>query len=877
MRFANLCVVFLFLILAVPGTMSGQTYTFSGTDVPLVEAMEELEGRYGFLFSYKSDIVTSLFITAEVEEEDVHTFFQQLLQGTGVEANVLEGNFVVITEVNIPGPAPGNESFVTLCGSVKSEVGEPLVGATIAIPQLKVGAWATEDGSFKFQVPRSLLSKHPVKVYYYGFIPIDLPSEELIGAGCPDIVLQEDTLIFSTPLVIEEYITDGISYESDKDVLSIRPSSIPTLPGQTDPDVLRTLQFLPGVSSPNGELSQLYIRGGTPDQNLMLWEGIPVYHTAHYFGMISGFNPYAIGQMNLYRGGFGADQGGRASGLVQMEALDGENAATRYGAGINMLHAHTQGNQLISDGKASISWSLRRSIADLWPSPTYQNITRRVQQGILIEGLDPYNLPPEISINNEMLFLDGNVTAMVDLGKVGMLTASWFGSRNDFEDNIENSLAKNAQIDSLSIRNSGASIQWKGSLGKGDFGLLVSSSDYDLVSTYTVEWEQSTKNNQSSLKTNQLAERQVRVDYSFPTPIGFSIQTGYSLNAYDVDFHVNQVVNELPLANQGNSNTALLNTGFVILRSQEGGRFRGELGIRLSHFSPNNQWYPEPRLQLTFDPSRFLTFSLQAGRYRQFLSHLLEIQGGNTGIESPIWVLSGTKEIPVIQSDQLQVGVIWEPKSWVIDVQAYWRQMDNLSSLAIGFDDGGGGQFYLGTGSARGIDFLVRKRWPNFRSWISYSLSEVLHEFPDFQPTAFWAEHDQRHQLSIVNQLLLGDLECSLAWKLNSGVPYTEAIGLRNILDPNGNLNLQPIYGEYHAERLPLQHQLDVSALYHFYGPNSLKGTIGLSILNVYNQRNLYDVALFVDQPPGMRPARLVTVEKIDLLLTPNVVLRLEF
>lgn len=870
--------IFFFLMLTASLGLSAQNYTYSGTTVPLIEVMEDLESRYGFLFSYKSGLVESLEISANVTNEDPHRFFQELLRGSGLEANVLEGNFVVITEVNIPGATQVATDFSVLCGKIVGEEEGPLAGATVVIIGTNIGAFTDENGGFRLRVPGSLRRNDSVQISYLGFRSTTIQAISLKGSDCEEIRLESQDIVLCGPILIEEYITDGIIYGQDKDVLTIRPASITALPGQTEPDVLRTLQFLPGVSSPTGELSQLYIRGGTPDQNLMLWEGIPMYHTAHYFGMISAINPFSIGSMNVYRGGFGADQGGRASGLVEMEAQDLENSETKYGAGVNMLLAHAQGNQIFGDRRASVSWSIRRSIADLWPTPTFNNITQRVQQGVLFDGLDPYNLPEQIGITNDLVFLDGNVSATVDLGNAGSLSASWFGSNNEFADRITDSRVNNLQIDTLSITNSGASVQWRKKADRWDAHMVASTSNYNLRSRYSLEWQQRNRNRQTSLKDNQLTERQLQLGGSWFFNNDFSITAGYTVNAYQVDFQINQVRDSLSTANQKAAGAAILNTGYATFRTPQQGVLRGELGLRISHFSPTEAWYPEPRLQLSYIPHYQLTFSLQAGRYRQFLSHLLEFQGSSVGIENPIWVLSGTDLVPVIQSDQLQLGVVWEPSSWVIDVQAYWRKMDNLSSLAIGFDGGMGGQFFLGSGSARGMDFLIRKRWRNFRSWISYSISEVLYDFPEFQPETFYAAHNQPHQLSIVNQLTVGNFEFSLGWKVNTGVPYTKVLNVINVFDPNGNVSLRPIFDLYHGERLPVQHQLDVSALYHFHPKSSsFKGTIGLSLLNVYNQWNLYDLNVFVEYPPMMQPPRLLTVQKVDLRLTPNAVVRIEF
>ena len=151
-------------------------------------------------------------------------------------------------------------------------------------------------------------------------------------------------------VVVTDYLTQGIDLANQGFGTSVQPAALPALPGQVEPDVLQSLQFLPGVSSPDGSVANIHVRGSTPDQNLVMWEDIPIYHTAHYFGSISAFNPFVVDNINVFRGGFDADYGGRIAGIIDMKTNALGEPGLSGGLGSNLYTAFGQA-KVVSDNQ----------------------------------------------------------------------------------------------------------------------------------------------------------------------------------------------------------------------------------------------------------------------------------------------------------------------------------------------------------------------------------------------------------------------------------------------------------------------------------------------------------------------------------------------
>jgi len=233
-------------------------FELSINNEPLIKVLQQVETDYGFLFSYQPKELKKHQIKAQIKATTIHELMDALLQTSNLEYEIINKNYIVIRK-----KAPAKTTLI--CGKVIDEKDkQALAYANVIIEGTTLGTSTKADGTFELNYAVKVSLEH-----------------------------------------------NGASTE-------IKPNLMGNLAGSIEPDVLAAIQFLPGISSPSSRVSDIYIRGGTPDQNLMIWEDIPIYHSAHYFGMISTFNPHIIESAKIYRGGFDATYGGRIAGVIDL-------------------------------------------------------------------------------------------------------------------------------------------------------------------------------------------------------------------------------------------------------------------------------------------------------------------------------------------------------------------------------------------------------------------------------------------------------------------------------------------------------------------------------------------------------------------------------
>ena len=406
-----------------------------------------------------------------------------------------------------------------------STLREPLPYASVYILRTKQGNTTNEAGSFDFST--SCTPQDTLVVSYLGYYQKVFLVEDFLSTKCPTIYLRYQN-IQEESIVITEYLTDGISLGENGTATLLRPLRISSLPGQIEPDILRSIQFLPGVSSPTGAASNICIRGGSPDQNLVLWEEMPIYHTAHYFGMMSAFNPYHIDQMKVYRGGFGAEYGGRISGVIDMKSSDYTDPNTKLGIGVNFLHAHTEGKVSLFKEKASVSYSLRRSISELWHSPTFDNITLRNQQGELLDYFPSSGIPANIHIADQFHFLDAHLKASAQISTRDNVSVAWFYGENAFDNLIDNTQREKMQQDVLALNTQGASASWTHQWQEGITSKVTGlSTNYLYDYTYNIQKAAMNRRDKFGIKNNYVRELQLHVSTQFRLKDSHQLNTGY--------------------------------------------------------------------------------------------------------------------------------------------------------------------------------------------------------------------------------------------------------------------------------------------------------------------------------------------------------------
>jgi len=679
---------------------------------------------------------------------------------------------------------------------------------------------------------------------------------------------------------VSEYPTIGINKKTDGSI-TVSPDKLAILPGLIEPDVLQSLQILPGVQSPDETASGLYIRGATPDQNLVLWDGIKMYYSGHFFGILSAFNPYVTNEVNLTKNGTRARYGNALAGVIDITSTPDIPKELKVGFGSNFTHADFFVKAPITE-KIGLVVSARRSFTDVFETVTFSNFSDRVFQDIR-SYIDENEL--ESTVDNTFYFADYTAKIISELSPKDKLTFSTLYTKNDldysfrFEDDIETS------EDRLEIKNQGASLTWNRKWSdkvsvKTDAFFSNFKFDYSGEKTIFGFFEEGEKANNirevgASIEANiKLDEKQV-------------LNTGYQFSSNDVSYSLSsfsELFDTVPVE----ESLALINNTHAIFSEYEYSNkgFQMIAGLRVNQYSVVDEVFIEPRL--TLKKKLFNGFHAKAAfeAKTQAVSQVIEFQSSNLGfgLENQVWTLASGDSIPIQKSRQFSAGIEFKKDKWNIDIEAYYRSIKGITTNTRGFRDV---SFFYTTGSteAFGVDVLINKKIGNYRTWIAYSflnnditiqeLNFDTFEFNDDQ--TYPGNYDITHNFSWSHAYNWRNFEVSLGWRLRTGRPYTR---LESITSDEDFIYYN--YGDVNDERLPTYHRLDFSSTYKFkFSKDSRwRGKVGVSIINLYNRKNvLYRQFFEGDALDNTSTPDFEVIESdfISFGFTPNFVFRVEF
>ena len=224
---------------------------------------------------------------------------------------------------------------------------------------------------------------------------------------------------FLKEVILNKYLASGLS-RNNSGIVTIKPEKFDILPGLIEPDILQTIQSLPGVLSIDETVSNINIRGGTHDQNLILWEGIKMYQSGHFFGLISAYNPYLTKEVNVSKNGTSAQYGDGISSVIDMQLSDTITNEFKAGGGFNLVHADVFVKAPITKN-TELQISARRAITDLVNAPTYEQYFKRIFQDSDFES-NQEDQNNTISKDETFYFYDVSGKFLYDISKKELLT-----------------------------------------------------------------------------------------------------------------------------------------------------------------------------------------------------------------------------------------------------------------------------------------------------------------------------------------------------------------------------------------------------------------------------------------------------------------------
>lgn len=830
-------------------------------DVPLERALAFFEEKYGLSFSYDPAVVAPLRVTVQFTEGKLERALTRLLAGLPLSFEILKGGYVLlqpatqepITEAAPPPPPPQQ-----ICGRVlDDDNGEPLPGAVAYILHSNKGTSTTPDGNFLLE--GHFKTTDTLRISFLGYQPISIAAAQLIDQPCGEWRMK--MAVQNIPsIVVREFSMDVVVAKSNGS-LSLRNDKLPTLPGWGEPDVLRSLQYLPGISSAEGAASRLNVRGGTPDQNLILWEGIPVYHAGHFFGLYDVFNPFIVKNVEVWRGNFSACYGGRNSAVIDIDSSPELGSRSHVGAGFNLLHLNAFWEKPLKKERSTLLVALRSSYVNFIKSTSYSNAVNSVFQNGRITLQESYRNQSEfVRWIPSFSYGDFNLALRWKGRRGADNQLSLLSGRDQFDYLFSyddgNELA--ASHDYLSTGNWGISWQHTSQWAPHfDVNYTVSASTYE--NKYFFEW-----NNQRDLPytykwitENYMADVQTRFNHNWQVTPKHRLSFGYQMtaqqaNLFYADTNTLQANRQVYL---DDTSKQVLHTFYEEFLYRPSEKWELTFGMRQNLLPERGHLYTEPRLSFKWQPiGQHFTVKGGVGRYWQFVFQIQEF--GDLGVGEPLWAVA-SREIPAQQLWQWNLGASWQTPSLLIDFDFYLRKNRNLTSLNLELDNGVERPWVFdGQSNASGLDVLLRKRWPGYSLWLAGSVGKVSQRFSSLNNgQTFPAPHDIRLNLDLIHMFKWQRFDLSLNLHFNTGRPYSQPIAEQV---PCPSCTASPYTWELHyptlnQRRLPASMRFDVGSSFRFQG-RRMKGKAGLAIHNLLNNRQVLDRDFVIETPPTHEP-----------------------
>ena len=741
------------------------------------------------------------------------------------------------------------------------ESGEAMPYANVLVKDSPWGTMTNSDGYFALDgIPRETVS---LMVTYIGYEPITNGfTVEQIERGPLLLQISPRALKGETVEVIaESYEIFQPSEVLGKMTLSTR--NITTLPSIGEIDIFNSLKLLPGISGIGNGKSGIYVRGGTPDQNLVILDGMTVYHVDHFFGMFSAFNANAIKDVQVYKGGYPAKYGGRLSSVLELTGKRG-GSEQGYSIGASLLSGNISYQTPILDGLGSWIITARRSYTDILQSGTYGKIYEFVtgsdagsnsqsnfRGGALQQDVVPsfyyYDINSKLSFNptGRDLFSFSFYSGRDFLDKSRELDFSRFGGGSAsggaaFETRIDENLSDWGNI--------GASFKWGHQWDLMYTNLLISGSRFNSIFERNLSVNGSNVfggNSEGGVRGlgtfaqneyNIVNDYAIRLDNRLPIGNKNDVEFGLLLNSINTDYQAN-VSDSISIVDISSTS----DIGAFYVQNKWGITEKLDLtfGLRSTFFSPTNKLYSAPRISFGLKMFSNLTLKGSWGHYYQFINAITneDVLSG----AKEFWLSSSENFLPGFAKHSL-LGISFDTENFLLEVEGYIKELENLVEFSRRFQDDADfdNYFFFGNGTARGLEFLAQKKTGEITGWISYTLGQTLYKFPNLNGAkSFYANHDRNHELKLVGSYKLGEnWTLSSTYMFASGNPYTAPMNQYSLtmLD---NKTLGYIHvGEKNSSRLPDYSRFDVSISRKWETSYGVAEG-GISFYNMLNNKNI--------------------------------------
>ena len=812
----------------------------------LSTALQDIESKTDFTFAYNKSILDD---QAKVFLVLTHTSLRKILDALFDKIHItyqVVGSQIVLRKKNERPTAQKS----TISGYIfDKESGEALIGSSIIDKFTQLGTSSNQYGFYSLTLP---LDSVFLMVSYVGYQPqsIKISIKENTTqniALSPSIDLQVVEVVSSASRKIQEE-----TQMSRIDVPVDQIKMMPALLGEVD--VLKSMQLLPGVQSGGEGQNGLYVRGGSPDQNLVLLDGVPIYNVSHLLGLFSVFNADAIKNVSLTKGGFPARFGGRLSSILEINMKEG-----------NMKEFHGEGSLGLISSKLTLEGPIIKNASSFLVS------ARRTYADLIFGPIVKNTQPDGIQLKPTLYFYDLNLKLNHKFNDKHRLYLSSYMGSDVFKTKYSES--ESSSTSGINWGNIIGVLRWNYKITDKLFSnLIFTHSNYD--TDILIEQQYSSTEGDEIFSGKYLSGIQdwtVKIDLDYiPSPKHY-IKFGASATRHRY--------RPGALSLKESSNLASIDT---LIGSQEKtskeidlyvedeiklGRFSANLGVHLSAFIVDGKTYSslQPRISARYLFDRKVAIKASFSTMNQYINLLTS---ESLSLPTDLWVPS-TGVVKPQESWQAALGIVKSlNNNYEFSAEAYYKNMNNVlsfkegASFLLGLNNDWQSKITQGEGESYGLELFLQKKTGRLSGWIGYTLSWNNREFDLINDgKKFPFRYDRRHDISIVgNYKLSKRISLSTAWVFGTGNSITLPI-YRYATDYNNNFFGQPHFvevqslGKKNDFRMSDYHRLDISIEFYKKKKKYERKWI-LGLYNAYWHKNPYFITTERPGPrlPGFEP-----------------------
>ncbi|HJD77014.1 MAG TPA: TonB-dependent receptor [Bacteroides reticulotermitis] len=873
-----LTVVILFYVAQAHTQNTAVRISLKLKDATLKEFVKRIEESTGYSFIYGEEIVITQKINLNVKEMPLPEVLDNVFKNEPISYR-LSGKHILLQKKKTPNPV--SRKF-TISGYVTDGTSsETLIGANIIDSHQNQGSTTNPYGFYSITLPAG---KAELRFSYLGYTTEQhsfiLQKDTVINVQLADNNQLQEVVIISDKAEAGARATQMGAIE----IPTLQINKVPSILGEAD--VMKAIQLMPGVQAGVDGSAGLYIRGGIPDQNLILLDGTPVYNVDHMFGFFSVFTPEAVKKVTLFKSSFPARFGGRLSSVIDVRTNDGDMKNYHGTFSIGLLTSKINLEGPIVKDKTSFNISVRRSYLDLLAKP-------------FMPDDEKYSY----------YFYDLNAKVNHKFSDRSRLFLSAYNGKDHFS----------AQYDSNTDYTDGSGMDWGNTIVSARWNYIfnnrlfsnttVAYNNY-LFTTNAYTYNQTSNANESMVNRysanyhSGIRDWSYQLDFDYnPAPAHhIKFGTGYLYHRFRpevmtskiADLSNHQVERDTTYHNINNSRISAHEvTAYAEDEMKIGPLLRLNAGLHLSMFHVQQQSYfsLQPRLSARYQVSKDIALKASYTKMSQYV-HLLS----STPIAMPtdLWV-PVTQKIKPMRSHQYALGGYYTGiRGWEFSLEGYYKDMRNVLEYKEGVSFFGSSAEWenkveMGKGRSAGIELMAQKTMGKTTGWISYTLSKSDRKFAKGginNGERFPYKYDRRHNINLtVSHQLTDRIDLSASWVFYTGGTSTIPEEKTTIIRPEGSTNSgfggwSADYGYYYPSgnntptvseasyveqrnnyRLPASHRLNIGVNFNKKTKHGMR-IWNISLYNAYNAMN----PTFVYRSTSKNNSDKVVIKKYTIL-----------